>query len=180
MDFSSVTSDPNLTGDLTDFKTKNPISVKLFKEKLEITEKKKSRNSLRSILTNDISGCLLSKLKNEETKAYLTVYTYEKKKNDKRKREELVLEFSDFDTHRENFEIAQKWKKEIKKVLQRSEKPEERPYIVFVNPMSGAGKAKNIFYERTLTVFGEANVPHVLVLTSKSCSYLNSIDMISF
>lgn len=168
MDFSNVTSDPHLTGELVDFKTKSSIGVQLFKDKILITDRKRSKsNSVRTLLTNDISGCLLSKLKNEEIRAYLTIYTYEIKKNEKRRREELVLEFANFGTHRENFEMAQKWKKEIKQILQLSEKSEERPYIVFVNPMSGAGKAKNIFYERTLTVFGEANVSHVLVLTSE-------------
>ncbi len=43
---------------------------------------------------------------------------------------------------------------------------EPKPFLVYVNPKAGAGKAKDIYYERILPVLSEANLPTKLVLTS--------------
>jgi hypothetical protein len=44
----------------------------------------------------------------------------------------------------------------------------QKPYLVFVNPMSGAGKAKNIYFERIVPVWAECNLPDTLIFTSKT------------
>lgn len=43
-----------------------------------------------------------------------------------------------------------------------------KPFLVFVNPKSGSGKAKNIYFERALPVWAEANIPDTAVFTRTS------------
>jgi hypothetical protein len=41
-----------------------------------------------------------------------------------------------------------------------------KPFLVFINPKSGSGKAKSIYFERVLPVWAEANFPDTTVFTS--------------
>lgn len=42
-----------------------------------------------------------------------------------------------------------------------------KPYLVYVNPKAGAGKALKIYTEQISTLLDKANVVNTLVLTSK-------------
>ena len=158
-----------LRDELLDFKQKKSVVVTLSKTciKLQYVNSKQAETVLSC---HDISGSTLSKVKNQDTDAYLTIYAYEKANNGKRKRDELVLQFNKHESYEENFEHAQSWDKEIKVILKTVQNIEDhrKPLLIFVNPKSGAGKAKNIFYERALAILNEANMPHELVLTGNS------------
>ena len=41
-----------------------------------------------------------------------------------------------------------------------------KPFLVFINPNSGAGKAHLLFKERIVPLWAEANIPYEMVLTS--------------
>ena len=162
-------SNPVLSEELTDFKSKYRMLVQLYTNRIEFHDvQTKTKRTSRVVLIQDISGSALSKIKDNDFKAYLTIYTYVRQKNGKRKREELVMELNEFKTYEENFRRAVHWDTELNILLKTSENAlAQKPLLIFVNPKSGAGKAKNIFYERALTIFNEAKVPHVLVMTGK-------------
>lgn len=50
-----------------------------------------------------------------------------------------------------------------------------KPFLVFVNPKSGSGKAKNIYFERALPVWAEANIPDTAVFTRTSIYYTEGL-----
>lgn len=160
-----------LSEELTDFKQKRRVLSTLSTTDIKLQEfnSRQQLTTEKLVKVQDISGSALSKVKNQDTSAYLTIYTYVKSKNGKRQRDELVLQFNKHDTHEKNVEHARLWDKEIKVVLKSVQNVEDhrKPLLIFVNPKSGAGKAKNIFYERSLAILNEANMPHVLVLTGK-------------
>jgi len=166
-----MATDPILTSQLSEFKAKKRHIARLFKDRLELqplAQPTRASQPLQTISTSDISGVAQSRLDTNRptTSAYLSVYTYKRTNKDKRKRDELVLEFDALSTYEENSSQVQTWCKEMARLL--GENRSAKPLLVLVNPKSGAGKASNIFHERALTILSEANVPYVLVLTSMS------------
>jgi sphingosine kinase len=59
---------------------------------------------------------------------------------------------------------AQRWEQAIGKVLGRGPRP--RRMLVFVNPFSGAGRARNIYDEHCAQVFADAGVQTTVVITT--------------
>lgn len=178
-------SNPVLSEELTDFKSKYRMLVQLYTNRIEFHDvQTKTKRTSRVVLIQDISGSALSKIKDNDFKAYLTIYTYVRQKNGKRKREELVMELNEFKTYEENFRRAVHWDTELNILLKTSENAlAQKPLLIFVNPKSGAGKAKNIFYERALTIFNEAKVPHVLVMTeyaNHAKEYIQTLNLNSY
>jgi len=162
-------TDRTLTAQLVEFKTKKRYTVQLFKDRLELYSL--SLKTTQTIFTKEISGVAQScpNYNQISNSAFLSIYTYKLSKNQKRIRDEIVLEFDSLLRHEDNLNQAQNWCKEITILL--SKIWTVKPLLVFVNPKSGAGKAQNIFHERALTILSEANVPYVLVLTGKRHSH---------
>jgi hypothetical protein len=139
---------------------------------------------------DDVAGVSVGKGHSKsDQRAYLSIYAYVKvatKKNAKRKRKTVELACSKHATFSENLTIVYEWEREINTTLRanlqkRSDtinatcianirNPESylsKPFLIFVNPKSGSGKAKSIYYERVLPVWAESNTKDLLVLTRK-------------
>lgn len=50
-----------------------------------------------------------------------------------------------------------------------------KPFLVLVNPKSGSGKAKNIYYERVVPVWAESNQQYQIVFTRNIKFYLEKV-----
>lgn len=114
--------------------------------------------------------------------------------NVKRKRKTFEFAYAKFDTYDENFAHVNKWHLKMYNLLTMKSFIHQqhlcshpthnqeinnnnnnggahreiilvKPFLVFVNPKSGSGKAKNIYFERALPVWAEANIPDTAVFT---------------
>jgi hypothetical protein len=145
----------------------------------------------------DIAGTSIGKGHNKsDNKSYLTIYSYLKNKTkpneSKRKRFVVELACSTSENYDDNFILISKWNAHLSnlikvnlydsKLKQQLSKEENsviktdninkideffKPFLILINPKSGAGKAKSIYYERVTPVWSESNQPDTVVFTSK-------------
>ena len=124
----------------------------------------------KAFFMRDIAGCSVAKSpKQNDKKAYLTVYMYPRikknscKESSKRKREIAVFEYSNKDTYEGNLEVVKGWSEQLMKMLSRDLLG--KPFIVYINPNSGSGKARTLFLERIKPIWAEASIPYAVILT---------------
>lgn len=163
--------------------------------KLYNVEKSGDVNTVADLILNlkDVAGSSVGKGKEDtDVKSYFTIYAYIKpssNKISKRKRKTFEFAYSKFATYDENFSHVNKWHLKLYNLLRlktfihqqrmineshengHSQQPGHRevllakPFLVLVNPKSGSGKGKNIYFERALPVWAEANIPDTTVFT---------------
>lgn len=136
-----------------------------------------SKNIPDTILSiKDVAGSRVAKSpKSDDQSSFLLIYAYIKNsKNEisKRKRVCYELAFTNFSTYEENSAHISKWFNEIDRILKKRlvtsiGSSKLKPFLVFVNPKAGSGRAKNIYFERVSPIFAEASISDVLVLTQK-------------
>jgi sphingosine kinase len=162
-----------LTKDFIYYKTQIQVKVNLYSDCIRIFKyKHKNKQTIeldKLVLFNDLVGCSIGKgPKAQDTRAYLTLYTYPKinsSKSQKRQRVVIELALNEHAKFEDNLEVLKEWSNEISKCLSREDSSNEKPFLVFVNPNSGSGKASNLFKERILPVWSEANIPFKFVQT---------------
>ena len=81
----------------------------------------------------------------------------------KRKRDVVIFKYSSKDTYQKNLDVVKVWAGKIGKLLSRDSPT--KPFLVYVNPNSGSGKAESLFLERVKPVWAEACIPYKLVKT---------------
>lgn len=184
------------------FESNTNVNVSLFKDRIELIDFKgndpedvSNSKKTNTIFIDDMSGSMIGKsLKKNDKNAYLTIYAYpkEKKKNKKveslkRKRITVELECGLFNTYDENLMHVNKWQKHLESIIKNKEfdsslvdnnNNNDKPYLVFVNPKSGSGKAKNIYFERIIPVWSEANISDNLFLTEYANHARNHVKKI--
>lgn len=159
---------------------------------------------------NDVAGSSVCRGKDEfDVTSYLTIYAYIKPKGQpatqrvKRKRRTYEFAYSKLPTYDENFAHVNKWHLKLYNLLRlktfvhqqhllnclhdakNGEHNREivlaKPFLVFINPKSGSGRAKNIYFERALPVWAEANIPDTAVFTRNNIIVIiwkiNRIDL---
>lgn len=153
-------------------KSKTKLKVELYLNFIKFY----SKNDIPDLILNlnDLAGSSIAKGdKKDDKSSYLILYTYiksSKNSNLKRKRVTYELSFSQFNTYNENLVHVLKWHSELDKILKQRLWPDInklKPFLVFVNPNAGSGKAKNIYFERVRPIFSEASISDVLVFTRK-------------
>ena len=144
---------------------------------------------------SDIAGTSICKGHTKsDNKSYLTIYSYLRSKNKpsetKRKRFVVELACSASENYEDNFLITKKWNTKVGNLIkvnlfdskqQQQQKTNSgneadhiskieeffKPFLIFINPNSGAGKAKGIYSERVTPIWSEANQADTVVYTSK-------------
>ncbi|CAB3370910.1 Hypothetical predicted protein [Cloeon dipterum] len=130
-----------------------------------------------------------------DSSVYLYIYSYLLKKGRgvksstlKRDKMTITLRFRSFDHLEDNMREAQRWRVAIKYLVRNKPVPpavlmprdhldqdymaeipnsgEDRRLLVFVNPKSGSGKAKEMFERRVVPLLIDAELPYDLHLTS--------------
>lgn len=118
-----------------------------------------------------------------DVSAYLYIYAYILKKGKvitHRKRERMIitLRFRSYDKYDDNMHEAQKWRVTIKYLMssiQQSSLPPcffkshdiriENKVLVIANPKSGVGKAREVFQNKVVPIFTEADINYDLYCT---------------
>jgi len=149
-----------------------PMRLDLYKNRLEITPLvQQSDQKAHVIDLVDLAGTLVERpFKTNDTSVYLIVNAYPRTLNNRLKRRKLTLEFA-FDRHKhliENFNRVNAWHERINALLNGdSVEVVLKPFLVFVNPVSGSGNARRLVLEHVLKVWNEANVKSRIVLTGE-------------
>ena len=156
---------------------------------------KKGKNTDKSnlrLMLRDVSGVSVGRnesTQSSDTRACLNIYAYPRSndKNDLRRR--LVTKSLFYDKHKDyelNHKTLTDWQNRINALMRQSEQegsslehafgaslvlnanPEcLKPFLVLVNPQSGAGKAQKIFFDHVLPVWVQSDTRYTVVLTSK-------------
>jgi sphingosine kinase len=112
-----------------------------------------------------------------DVSAYLYIYAYILKAGRKgyRERRTITLRFRSFDRFDDNNSEAQKWRAAVKNLLigetniRATYTPSDtRRILVILNPKSGSGKARELFQQRVVPVFQEAELSFDLHITKKA------------
>ena len=82
------------------------------------------------------------------------------------------MESVKFASFEENLSHVNEWHTMLNGILDQNRtgkelSEEKKPFLFYVNPKAGAGKATTIYHERIVPILAEANIPNTLVLTSK-------------
>ena len=165
------------------YKSKQSVRVNLHKNLIKFFNLKNPNQEIDPETTkpelvfniSDIAGSSICKGHNKsDNKSYLTIYSYLRSKNKpsetKRKRFVVELACSTSENYEDNFLIISKWQKQISSLIKVSLNESNefvKPFLVFVNPKAGAGKAKNIYNERVTPIWSEANQPDTVVYTGE-------------
>ncbi|XP_064625235.1 sphingosine kinase 2-like [Lineus longissimus] len=127
----------------------------------------------------DVIGCHVMKGKDSDDKsAYFCIYHYPHKKKmlakkSSRRRHTMTFLVNQANTYEENNVIAEHWKKIIVCLSKGLEihnlsswnLPQNKKYLIFVNPFSGTRKALTMYKETVAPILSEAEVCYDLVVT---------------
>lgn len=110
--------------------------------------------------------------------AYLYIYTYitKDKRSDKScvERNTIALRFRSFDKYEQNADEANKWRSTILMLMNQSREAvfkrhfNNKGYLIFLNPKSGKGKARDIFHKIVAPVLADADIQFDLYITKSA------------
>lgn len=156
--------------------------VDLYKNRLEIKSVRQDKNECLKLFLNDIAGSIAEEpFRTNDTNAYLIIHAYPRSASNKLKRRKLTLEFlySQNKSASDNLRRVKTWDEKIKGLLRNSSN-ETKPFLVFVNPVSGSGNARKIILKHVLKVWNESNISNKVLLTEYSNfarDYIQTIDL---
>ena len=147
------------------------IRLDLYQNRLEIkplAQKPDQKTHIIDLV--DLAGTLVERpFKTNDTNVYMIVNAYPRTLTNRLKRRKLTLEFA-FNRYkhlRENFNRVNLWHEKINVLLNGDRVELVKPFLVFVNPVSGSGNARRLVLEHVLKVWNEANVKNRIVLTGE-------------
>ena len=144
--------------------------IDLYKNRLEIkqVQRDNTNNECLKLFMNDIAGSLVeAPFKTNDTNAYLILYAYPRSASNRLKRRKLTLEYVYYKhkTVTDNLSRVNIWDEKIKFLLRNHSQVEPKPFLVFVNPVSGSGNARRIMLRHVLKVWNESNSTNKILLT---------------
>lgn len=192
---NNVSSAALLSDTFSHMKMRGQVRVDLFNTHLDLVDLA-NKSWRKRLLIQDIAGSSISKSSRDTSDCHvaLTIYAYPRlsqaASHSKRKRTQIDLCMNKFDSYEQNVAAADAFHQKLTfltkngtdaDALERSYSSttsnDTKPFLVFINPHAGAGKAQRIFFEHALPVWSQANIPYTLVLTSKLSNYFNYISI---
>ena len=147
----------------------------LYANRLEIKPlKSDSSNEKVKIFLKDLAGTLVERpFRTNDSNVYLIINAYPRTTINRLKRRKLSIEFA-FNRHKqlkENFNRVNIWHENVDALLKSGkEYSYHKPFLVFVNPVSGSGKSRRLVLQHVLKVWNEADVRYKIVLTGEHSS----------
>ena len=207
---TSNNDEPILSDNFKYYKKKSLVSVSLYSNRIEFSGSKpplKQTVSLANVIGTKIGKGHTKSDQNAYLTIY--IYTNQTNINNnnnnskisRRKRIVLELECSKFGSNfDENLQYVNTWHLKIddllrQEIFHRFLKTNQdltkitsddyktrlsKPFLILVNPKSGAGKAKNLYHEHILPVMAEANLNNTVVFTqhaNHAREYVKSIKL---
>ena len=134
-------------------KTNSIVTVHLYEGRLTVSNKTDSIQ--KTFMLKDLAGSFLEEpFQHDDSSVKLLLYFYCKLKQHKFLRKQLTLELK-YVKHKHltaNLLRVKEWKKAIDSDLKK-----QKPFLVFVNPNSGSGKASKLCLNNMLKVWSQAN-----------------------
>ncbi|CAF0716578.1 unnamed protein product [Brachionus calyciflorus] len=131
------------------------LKVCLYKTFIEISDKKFSLNDFIGFYIEE------SYLSNDPT-VTLALSFYPKLENNKRRRVSYELQFKKFKTKSQNLSFVSKFKDAFDRV---TKSDNSKPFLVFLNPNSGSGKAIKLFFNQIVPMWKEMNIKFKVIDT---------------
>lgn len=129
-------------------------------------------------LKNQQDGNRRERFGTDANDAYLYIYTYvtKNKRNDRSlvERNTIALRFRSFDKYEQNSDEANKWRSSILMLINQSRELvfkrqfNNKGYLIFLNPKSGKGKARDIFHKIVAPVLADADIQFDLYITKSA------------
>lgn len=149
------------------------VSVRLGENCLEMCSAW-DKATIRTIDYDDLMGCMVeqsNEMQDEQVYLVLNVYTRESTaqqgKKALRKQVCYRLAYGKHDNRAENLQAVNKWHSCLSQILnERNDYDNKRkPFLTFVNPNSGSGKAGGIFLRHAVNIWHQSNVCFETIIT---------------
>lgn len=155
-----------------------PYRVGLTKTSLKI-------GTDRQIRLEDVVGCRVEEsYMDNDPRVFILVDTCERinasASRSSRKHGSIRMVVSSGVNKSHNLNVAKKWDRNVKLALQNFNfyQNKKKPFLVFVNPKSGSGKATQLFLKQTVSIWNKANASFEVVLTRKCLWKLNFFNRV--
>ncbi|XP_074647436.1 sphingosine kinase 1-like [Tubulanus polymorphus] len=164
---------PLLQADLYLFpKSKSLYDVRLYEKGLHYKLKTDTTGFGEVIDIGDVVGCHVMKGRTvDDYMAYFGIYSYPYRRKllgqSVRKRQTVTFCVSTHGTFNKNKEIADNWRTKILGQIHTGMTliPQNKKYLILLNPFSGPGKALQLFREKIAVMLGESEMPYELIIT---------------
>lgn len=142
----------------------NNIQVEVYEHFLKIIFLNNENKSEIKYDMKDIIGCYIQKpYAYNDQKVNLTINVFPKKDGNKRQKVCLHLIYDKYNKKSINVEKVLNLKKLIDRF---TENQDSRPFLVFLNPSSGSGKASKLMFYQVVSLWKLANVKFKIIETS--------------
>ena len=135
------------------------VTVDLYSEHLKIH----NQSNTETWLLSDLAGYYLEesfKANDPSVSFIFNFYPKFKKHKLLRKRLAIELNYSKFTNLKDNLKQLKEWQTILDKQLK------QKPFLVFVNPNSGSGKASKLCLNNVLKVWNQANITNNIIVVT--------------
>ncbi len=141
--------------------TNSNVTVDLYDSYINIYNNNDDDDDLnQKMMINDLAGYFIEKpFANKDLSVGLVLNFYPKFKKYKslRKRLSIDLKYSKCKLLNDNLKKINEWKKALNSIIHANNQF-IKPFLVFLNPNSGSGKASKLWLNNILKVWNEANL----------------------
>lgn len=166
MEISNINSNcvPIIQEDFSSDYFEDNIRVEVYEHFLKIVLLNDESKSETKYDNKDIIGCYIQEpyAKNDQ-KVNLIINFYPKKDGNKRQNVSLQLNYNKYNKKSINLKKVLNLKKNIDRLI---ESQDSRPFLVFLNPNSGSGKASKLMIYQVVSLWKLANVKFKIIETS--------------
>lgn len=144
--------------------------VCLCEKHLEVFDNGDAQNGKIIHLSDIIGSKVEESYTADDPSAFLIVDICQRLKSGKNMRKQFSIRLaSSGKSKQQNFSLVKKWHLHLSKCSDNLDYYENKtkPFLIFVNPNSGSGKANVIFLKHTVNIWNQADAPFEPVITGK-------------